>query len=243
MNAFFSEQIAVDFAAKWIAAWNARDLDRILKHYAFEEKMERVRVSFFAPGNCIMPSDEFELIVSQYYEPLYRFAFSLTRTEDDAGDLTQQTFYIWATKGNQLRDRSKVKSWLFTTLHREFLNARRRAVRFPHVELSDANEELPTISMEMVNTLDAARLVEFLGRVQEPYRAAVSLFYLEDYSYKEIADILEIPLGTVRSRLSRGLAQLQQLILGSTTASSPHAMPRSDTAAPRSRKVMSIQEG
>ena len=38
MNAFFSEQIAVDFAAKWIAAWNARDLDRILKHYAFEEK-------------------------------------------------------------------------------------------------------------------------------------------------------------------------------------------------------------
>jgi len=190
-----------------------------------------------------MPSDEFELIVSQYYEPLYRFAFSLTRTEDDAGDLTQQTFYIWATKGNQLRDRSKVKSWLFTTLHREFLSARRRAVRFPHVELSDVNEELPTISMEMVNTLDAARLVEFLGRVQEPYRAAVSLFYLEDYSYKEIADILEIPLGTVRSRLSRGLAQLQQLILGSTTASSPHAMPRSDTAAPRSRKVMSIQEG
>ena len=76
MNAFFSEQIAVDFAAKWIAAWNARDLDRILKHYAFDEKMERVRVSFFAPGNCIMPSDEFELIVSQYYEPLYRFAFS-----------------------------------------------------------------------------------------------------------------------------------------------------------------------
>jgi RNA polymerase sigma-70 factor (ECF subfamily) len=65
-----------------------------------------------------MPSNEFELLVSQFYEPLYRFAFSLTGTEADACDLTQQTFYIWATKGHQLRDRSKVKSWLFTTLHR-----------------------------------------------------------------------------------------------------------------------------
>jgi RNA polymerase sigma-70 factor (ECF subfamily) len=165
-----------------------------------------------------MPSDDFEQIVSQYYEPLYRFAFSLTGTEADACDLTQQTFYTWATKGHQLRDRTKVKSWLFTTLHREFLNVRKRAVRFPHVELSDTNEELPTVSVEIVNTLDAARLIEFLGQVQEPYRAAVSLFYLEDYSYKEIADVLGVPLGTVRSRISRGIAQLQQLVLTGTDA-------------------------
>ena len=93
-----------------------------------------------------MPSNDFEQIVSQYYEALYRFALSLTRREDDARDLTQQTFYIWATKGHQLRDRSKVKAWLFTILHREFLYIRKRAVRFPHFELSDANVELPTIS-------------------------------------------------------------------------------------------------
>ena len=167
-----------------------------------------------------MSSDDFEQIVSLHYEPLYRFAFSLTRTEADACDLTQQTFYIWATKGHQLRDRSKVKSWLFTILHREFLNIRRRAVRFPHFELSAADEDLPTISPEVVNTLDAARVIEFLGQVQDPYRVALSLFYLEDYSYKEIADILEIPLGTVRSRLSRGMAQLQESILmGTPTAS------------------------
>src|SRR6185295_197033 len=134
-----------------------------------------------------MPSDDFEQIVSQYYEPVYRFAFSLTRTEADACDLTQQTFYIWATKGHQLRDHSKVKSWLFTSLHREFLNIRKRAVRFPHVELSDATEDLPAISPDMVNTIDAARLIESLGQVQEPYRAALSLFYLEEYSYKKIA--------------------------------------------------------
>ena len=161
----------------------------------------------------LMPSDDFEKIVSQHYETLYRFALSLTRAEADACDLTQQTFYTWATKGHQLRDRTKVKSWLFTTLHREFLSIRKRAVRFPHIELSDTTEDLPTISPEMVNTLDAARLIEFLGQVQEPYQAALSLFYLEDYSYKEIADILEIPLGTVRSRISRGVTQLRLSIL------------------------------
>jgi len=115
-----------------------------------------------------MPSDEFEQIVSQHYEPLYRFALSLTRTEADARDLTQQTFYTWATKGHQLRDRSKVKSWLFTTLHRDFLSIRRRAARFQHVELSDATEDLPAVSPEVVNTLDATLLLEFLGQVKEP---------------------------------------------------------------------------
>src|SRR5260370_39315105 len=65
---------------------------------------------------------------------------------------------------------------------------------------------------EVVNALDAAQVLEFLGQVQEPYQAALNLFYLEDYSYEEIANILEIPLGTVRSRISRGVAQLRRSI-------------------------------
>src|SRR5437764_12563822 len=117
--------------------------------------------------------DHFEHIVSLHYQPLYKFAFSLTGTEAEACDLTQQTFYVWSTKGHQLRDRSKVKSWLFTILHREFLTIRKRAIRFPHFELNDANEDLPTISPEMANQLDANKVVEFLGQVQEPYRSAL----------------------------------------------------------------------
>lgn len=159
-----------------------------------------------------MDSNEFEQIVSQLYAPLYKFAFSLTHAEADASDLTQQTFYIWATKGHQLRDRSKIKSWLFTTLHREFLNARKRVTRFPQIELSDAGDELPSLNPEMVRAIDSARVLDFLGQIQAQYQAAVSLFYLEDYSYKEIAEILQIPLGTVRSRISRGIAQLQQVM-------------------------------
>jgi RNA polymerase sigma-70 factor, ECF subfamily len=159
----------------------------------------------------------FESLVSRYYAPLYQFAFSLTRTEADACDLTQQTFYIWATKGHQLRDVSKVKTWLFTTLHREFLNMRRKLVRFPHHELTEMDHELPAISPTMVEALDSAKVVDLLKRVAEPYQAALALFYLEDYSYKEIAEILEVPLGTVQSRISRGVAQLQQFILDAGT--------------------------
>jgi len=151
--------------------------------------------------------------VSSYYGPLYQFAFSLTRSEADACDLTQQTFYIWATKGHQLRDGSKVKTWLFTTLHREFLNMRRKIVRFPHHELSELDHELPSVSPTMVDALDSAKVVDLLKRVAEPYQASLALFYMEDYSYKEIAEILDVPLGTVQSRISRGMAQLQQFIL------------------------------
>jgi RNA polymerase sigma-70 factor (ECF subfamily) len=172
--------------------------------------------------------NDFDQIVAQHYESLYRFALSLTGTEADACDLTQQTFYIWATKGGQLRERSKVKTWLFTTLHRAFLSIRRRAVRFPQVELNEAHEEFLTVSVETAGTLDSARLLECLRQVPEPYRAALSLFYLQDRSYKDIAKILEIPLGTVRSRISRGIRWLQESILGDTGTTSRRTVRESD---------------
>src|SRR5947207_3049243 len=126
---------------------------------------------------------DFEGLVERYYRPLYQFAYSLTQSESAACDLTQQTFYIWATKGHQLRDVSKVKTWLFTTLHREFLESRRRQSRFPHYELSQVDLELPVISPPRINQLDSAQVLKALTQVDEVYQAPVTLFYLEDYSY------------------------------------------------------------
>jgi RNA polymerase sigma-70 factor (ECF subfamily) len=165
-----------------------------------------------------MASLDFESVVATYYEPLYQFAFSLTRTEADACDLTQQTFYVWATKGHQLRDASKVKTWLFTTLHRAFLESRRKQVRFPHVELSEVPLELPALSPSTASQLDSAQVLTALAQVDEVYQAPVSLFYLEDCSYKEIAEILAVPIGTVKSRMARGIAQLQNILAGGASA-------------------------
>ncbi len=165
------------------------------------------------------PSElDFQGLVDLHYGPLYRFAMSLTRTESDACDLVQQTFLTWATKGHQLHDRSKVKSWLYTTLHRTFLESRRRVTRFPHLEITEAAAELPVVEPDLVNHLDAQDVLRLLGQVDEQFQAAVALFYLEDYSYNEIAGILEVPLGTVKSRIARGLAQLKELVLRASSS-------------------------
>ena len=154
---------------------------------------------------------DFEGLVERYYRSLYQFAFSLSRSEAEACDLTQQTFYIWATKGSQLRDVSKVKSWLFTTLHREFLEMQRRKTRFPHLELEEVSHELPNVEPELVNRLDSSAVLSLLAQVDPVFQAPVALFYLEEYPYKEIAEILTVPMGTVKSRIARGIAQLQVL--------------------------------
>jgi RNA polymerase sigma factor (sigma-70 family) len=163
---------------------------------------------------------DFQSLVDLHYGPLYRFAMSLTGAEADACDLVQQTFLIWATKGHQLQDPSKVKSWLYTTLHRAFFESRRRGVRFPHSEISEAEGELPHIEPDLVDRLDAHDIVALLGQVDPQFQAAVALFYLEDYSYGEIAAILEVPLGTVKSRIARGLAQLRELVFRGAPARS-----------------------
>ena len=155
---------------------------------------------------------DFETLVSRFYRMLYQFAFALTRSEADAWDLTQQTFCVWAEKGGQLRDHSKVKSWLFTSLHRAFLQSRRRQARFPHCELSAADAELPAVSPPGVNQLDSSQVLEALRQVDEIYQAPVALFYLDDCTYKDIADMLDVPLGTVKSRIARGIAQLKQIM-------------------------------
>ena len=161
---------------------------------------------------------DFEGVVARYYEPLFKFAFSLARTESEACDLTQQTFYVWAAKGHQLRDHTKVKTWLFTTLHRQFLETRRRQTRFPHHELGEVEFELPAVAPSFANRLDGALVLRALGQVDEIYQAAVALFYLEDHAYKEIAEILDVPLGTVKSRIARGIAQLQKLLADDISA-------------------------
>jgi RNA polymerase sigma factor (sigma-70 family) len=163
------------------------------------------------------PELDFEKLVELHYQSLYRFAMSLTRNETEACDLTQQTFFILAKNIEQLRDREKAKSWLFTTLHREFLGRRRKMIRFQEVEVSEAEAELPT-EPARPEEADAPALLRALGQIDPVFQSAVSLFYLEDYSYGEIAEILNAPLGTVKSRIARGIGQLQRLLVDSPTA-------------------------
>lgn len=158
---------------------------------------------------------EFEQLVDEHYAALYRFGLSLSRRPESAADLVQQTFCIWAEKGHQLRDRSRAKTWLFTTLHREFLSQARKARRFSDQEL---DEELAADGAEAGEDgadrqMDAQRALDLLDGLDETFRAPITLFYLQQHSYREIAEILEIPIGTVMSRISRAKSMLRRRML------------------------------
>ncbi len=155
----------------------------------------------------------FQEIVDTYYTGLYRFAYSLAKNEHEAGDLTQQTFYIYAEKGSSLKDKSKIKSWLFTTLYREFLRLRKRGSRMDSYEHELLEVESAPVEPEVAQSMDSGMAVEALQEVDEVYRTPLTLFYLQNHSYKEIAAILDVPIGTVMSRLSRGKNQLKQIFL------------------------------
>src|SRR5690606_22942155 len=95
-------------------------------------------------------------------------------------------------------------------LYREFLRGRRRAEHVTALEdLSPIEADPAAPAVDVVTGLDAGLVVEALQEVEETYRAPLTLFYLQDFSYKEIAETLEVPIGTVMSRLSRGKAQLR----------------------------------
>ena len=151
---------------------------------------------------------EFENLVKLYYGDLYRFGLSLTGSEADAADLTQETFYIWANKGHQLQKAASAKSWLFTTLHREFLKICRRRNRFSNESIDEGAEDLPSVPADCAERADSRTLLRILGEIAEDFRAPLVLYYMEDLSYKEIADVLALPLGTVQSRIARAKIQL-----------------------------------
>lgn len=122
---------------------------------------------------------------------------------------------------------------MFTTLYRAFLGIRRKQTRFPHVELSEVEPELPEVSPARLSQLDSAQVLEALAQVDEPFQAPVALFYLEDCPYAEIAQRLGLPAGTVKSRIARGIAQLRKLLASDVEAGSRGNRPRA--TASRSR--------
>jgi len=178
--------------------------------------LTRLRVVRF-PGALRVCSGEnrldIERIVSEFYAPVYRFALALTANEIEAADLTQEAFLILCKQHGQIREPEKIKSWLFTTLRRAFLKALRARKARPEVALKPEHQARSTVHSTVSRSLDASAILDAFCEVDENYRAVLELFYLADLSYKETAAALQLPIGTVMSRLSRGKEQLRRILL------------------------------
>ncbi|MGD9722388.1 MAG: RNA polymerase sigma factor [Pirellulales bacterium] len=146
-------------------------------------------------------------LVVEHHQALYRYAFRLTGSAADAEDLTQQVFLIAQQKLEQLRDARCARSWLFTVLRNDYLKARRQRLPLPAASLELDINGVPDETIE--SEIDSEQLQAAIDSLDDDFKVTLLLFYFEQQSYREIADTLGIPLGTVMSRLARAKSRLR----------------------------------
>lgn len=152
-------------------------------------------------------------------DALYRFACALEGA-DDAEDLVQATCARALERHERYRPDTNVRAWLFTILRNEFISGRRRSERErtldrePDLAGSDLTR---SVELLLVDRGWSDEIRAALGGLAESYRTSVYLKDVEGFSYREIADVLECPLGTVMSRLARGRALLRAALLRQAT--------------------------
>jgi RNA polymerase sigma-70 factor, ECF subfamily len=151
-------------------------------------------------------------LVEQHYEALYRYAFRLSGSAADAEDLTQDAFCQAQLKLGQLRDRGRVKPWLFSILRNAYLHRVRDARREQLVPL-DCVGDLPDRLPDPLPEIAPERLQEVLNELPEDFRTPLILYYFDDFSYRDIAEQMDLPIGTVMSRLARGKAHMRASLL------------------------------
>jgi RNA polymerase sigma-70 factor (ECF subfamily) len=159
------------------------------------------------------PGTDIVALVREHHAGVYRYAFRLTGSAVDAEDLVQQAFLLAHQRLAQLREPSKAAGWLMAIVRNCFLKAKRRLrPSEPLLEepLNGDDEEFP-------DWVDPEQLQLALRQLPDEARVILVLFFFEDCSYREIAEALEVPIGTVMSRLSRAKSRLRQLLTEGTT--------------------------
>jgi RNA polymerase sigma-70 factor (ECF subfamily) len=164
-----------------------------------------------APGGGGAGESAFATEALSYVDSLYGTALRLTRRPQDAEDLVQETYLKAFRASEQFERGTNLKAWLFTILHNTFRNMRRHDIRNPVDVNSETVEQAVDRAGEQQSpeqlltraTLDAD-LQAALDEMPENFRQAVWLRDVEEFAYADIAKMLDVPIGTVMSRISRG---------------------------------------
>ncbi|MGI3899526.1 MAG: RNA polymerase sigma factor [Janthinobacterium lividum] len=154
-------------------------------------------------------------IVEPLIPALRRYARSLLKDRAAADDLVQDCLERTITRWHQRRPDGDARTWVFTILHNlAIAEFRKTARRGPHVALDDVQEAALVSEPDQFHRVQHVDLVSALDMLPEEQRAVILLVSVEDLSYAEVAEVLDIPIGTVMSRLSRGRERLQRLMDG-----------------------------
>lgn len=147
-------------------------------------------------------------LVEQYYELLYRYAYRLSGSAADAEDLTQDAFCKAQARLDQLRDFERAKPWLFSIVRHGYLQ-RLRSVKLHREVTLDTVGDIPDEQTAELPEIEPETLQKALNELPEGFRTPIILYYFEDFSYRDIAEQMELPIGTVMSRLARAKSQLR----------------------------------
>ena len=183
----------------------------------------------------------FEAEALPYLDQLYSAAMRMTRNPSDAEDLVQETFAKAFAAFHQYQPGTNLKAWLYRILTNTFINSYRKKQREPQQSMAEDVEDwqlarseshssagLKSAETEALEHLPDSEVKRALAQLPDDFRLAVYLADVEGFPYKEIAEIMDTPIGTVMSRLHRGRKQLRQM-LHDNAADKWHGQPANDT--------------
>lgn len=165
-----------------------------------------------------MQRDEFGAIALGALSALYNAAVRLTGNDQDAEDLVQETYLHAFEHADQLKSLAACKVWLFRIMRNRFISLHRTAQARPELvlvegeldKLPDADEAALQLERAAIARMSRPAIEKALARLPHEMRMAVTLCDIEGFTYREIAEILSCPVGTVRSRIARAREQLVQ---------------------------------